>query len=255
MKSIWVIARNTFLDFIKGKVFYASLFAGVVLLVVTFVSVEFTYGVAGRVCLDIGLGLLSLSTLLFAIILGTQAIAKEVEGRTVFMIVTRPVTREQFYLGKMLGVILLLFVNFSFLMFLVTMLSSFYESFLHPWQYLASFYILMEAMIILFFCSLCSIMISQSLTVVLAILVYSAGHTIPQLIEANLIKKLPMIQNIFKILMSIIPNFHFLNVRDYILFANEIPSNYFLQSFVYFVFYAFCLILLGMLRIRKMNFE
>jgi ABC-type transport system involved in multi-copper enzyme maturation permease subunit len=252
---IWIIARNTFLDFIKGRLLYITLAMGILLLLVTWVSTEFTFGIASRVCLDIGFGLVSISCVLLGLTLGVNIIPLEVENRTIFMILTRNVSRVQFYLGKALGVFLLLFINFAFLFSLMLIMSSYYGASLELWQYFASGYILIESTLVLLLCTFFSLIVSRPLNVILTLTMYLAGHTIPQLIETNFIKKIDSLYLFLKYSMMVIPNFNFINSRDNILFATEVPSMYFLQSISYFIFYATALIFFGIYRIRKMNFE
>ena len=69
----------------------------------TYVATEFTYGVPERVALDFGLGMLSLSSLSISLFLGVSLLSKEIESRTVYMVISRPVPRFAFIIGKILG--------------------------------------------------------------------------------------------------------------------------------------------------------
>ena len=103
--KIFTIAYYTFKEIFKSKILVSVFFAGLGLMLVTYVATEFTYGVPERVALDFGLGILSLSSLAISLFLGATLLSKEIDSRTVYMVISRPVPRFAFILGKLLGLL------------------------------------------------------------------------------------------------------------------------------------------------------
>jgi len=100
---IWAIALNTFREARRNRVLWA------VLVVVAGVNVfgavlgEMTLGEQARVARDVGLGGVSLFGSLTAIVLGVSLLHGEIQRRTIHSIVSKPIHRWEFVLGKYLG--------------------------------------------------------------------------------------------------------------------------------------------------------
>lgn len=110
MHQVYIIAQNTFREAIRSKLLYV-LFAFVVLLIVVaalFGSVSI--GDQLQVIKNFGLFSLSLAGTLYVTIAGSTMLYKEIQRRTIFNVLARPVTRGQFLLGKFFGMVLSVFL-------------------------------------------------------------------------------------------------------------------------------------------------
>lgn len=115
LDKILIVAKYTLKEILKSKVLYITLVIGVALMIVTYVATEFTYGVPEKVSLDFGLGMLSLSSIGISIFMGATLLPNEIDSRTVYMVISRPVPRWVFITGKVVGLIGVLAVNFAIL--------------------------------------------------------------------------------------------------------------------------------------------
>ncbi|MEE9217921.1 MAG: ABC transporter permease subunit [Acidobacteriota bacterium] len=125
MDKTLAIAANTFREAIRDRVLYLLL--GFALLMIgssIFLSL-LTVGSREKIIIDLGLSAISLFGVLSAIFLGVGLVFKEIDKRTIYTIVTKPVGRAQFILGKYLGLVLTLSVN------LVVMTLGFYALLLY----------------------------------------------------------------------------------------------------------------------------
>ncbi len=68
-------------------------------------------GVEEIILINLGLGAISVFGLLIAIFIGIELVSKEIDRRTIYSILAKPVTRAEFILGKYAGLLLTLFVN------------------------------------------------------------------------------------------------------------------------------------------------
>ncbi|PCJ53744.1 MAG: hypothetical protein COA73_15010 [Candidatus Hydrogenedentota bacterium] len=102
------IAMNTYREAIRDKILYVLMFfAGVTILgskALGYISI----GQDMKIVMDISLASISLFGALVAIFVGTNLVFKEVDKRTIYTILSRPVHRYEFILGKYLGLALLL---------------------------------------------------------------------------------------------------------------------------------------------------
>lgn len=122
MGRIWALAFNTFRDAIRHRVLYGII--GVVFAVNLFAIVlgEMSLHQEARVARDLGLGGVSLFGSLTAIVLGVLLLYSEVKKRTIHTIVTKPIERYEFVIGKYLGMCITLsclVAMFAAVMFLI----------------------------------------------------------------------------------------------------------------------------------------
>lgn len=105
MTAILAIARNTFREAIRDKILYALVFFSVLGLCGTLVLGEMSLGEHDRLTRDLGLAGLSLFGVLIAIFVGVSLLYKELERKTIYAILPKPVRRFEFVLGKFAGMV------------------------------------------------------------------------------------------------------------------------------------------------------
>src|SRR5437773_3345899 len=112
MGKILGIARYTFVEIFRNKVYYVLiLFAGV-LLGSTLLLGNLGGEQRNRMIMDFGLASIESFSLLVAVFASVTLVLEEMESRTLYLILSRPVTRYQFILGRYLGLLLLLSVTY-----------------------------------------------------------------------------------------------------------------------------------------------
>lgn len=109
--TTWTIAATTFQEAIRRKWMSALLGFAVVMLAVSTFFTWMQPGEEQKFLRDYGIGFTVIMTLIAAIFLGVALIPPEVERRTIFTILSKPVTRLEFLLGKYLGLMATLLVN------------------------------------------------------------------------------------------------------------------------------------------------
>jgi ABC-type transport system involved in multi-copper enzyme maturation permease subunit len=103
MSAILAIALNGFREARRNRITSVLFVFAFVLVFSTTVSIEFTVATFDRVMTDFGLGVIGLIAPVLTLFLGTGLIPREIERRTIFMVVARPVSRTAFVLGKFFG--------------------------------------------------------------------------------------------------------------------------------------------------------
>lgn len=113
MTRVWAIARNTWREAIRDRIYLALLcFAGA-LLASSQVLSPLALGEGGRITRDFGLSALVLLGVLVIILVGTGLVHKEIERRTIMTLLSKPLGRGEFVVGKFLGLLMTLAVIFG----------------------------------------------------------------------------------------------------------------------------------------------
>jgi len=108
MIIVWALALAGFREAVRNRVtVVVGVFAGVLLLLTTIV-LNVTLFSLDRVVTDFGLSVMSLLLSGLAIFLSSGLISREIERRTIFLVVSRPVSRAQFVIGRFFGNLLTL---------------------------------------------------------------------------------------------------------------------------------------------------
>ncbi len=108
--SIFLIARNTFREATRDRLLVGVFVAGIVFFFATQVLSPLALGEARRLTVDLGLSSISVLGLLMVLLVATSLVAKEIERRTVFNLLARPLTRPAYLVGKWAGLCAALWV-------------------------------------------------------------------------------------------------------------------------------------------------
>jgi ABC-type transport system involved in multi-copper enzyme maturation permease subunit len=110
-RRVAAIARNAFREAVRDRVLY-NLVVFVLLLIAGAIFLgELSAGQEGKIIVDLGLSAILLFGVFIAIFVGVGLVYKEIERRTLYAILSKPIGRGEFLLGKYLGLCLTLFVN------------------------------------------------------------------------------------------------------------------------------------------------
>jgi len=111
MIKIWAVGLNSFREAMRDKILYTLLFFAVLMILASVGVAQMTIGEYDKVLHDLGLTAINLFGLMIAIFVGIGLVNKEIERKTIYTIVSKPVHRWQFLLGKFLGLVTTLAVQ------------------------------------------------------------------------------------------------------------------------------------------------
>ncbi len=105
MFKVYQIAKNTFRESIRDRILYVIAFFAAVMMFSSLALGWISIGDQLQVVQDFSLAVLSFFGALMAVFVGTGLIYKEIDKRTIYTILSKPVARWQFLLGKYLGLL------------------------------------------------------------------------------------------------------------------------------------------------------
>lgn len=122
MTAIFVIARNTLRQAVRERLFFNVAVFGVGMVLLSMVVAQITIGYSERVVRSIGLSGVTIAVDLVALLLSTSLIHQEIDRKTLFVVLTRPVRRWKYLVGRYLGLLMsvgLALIGFSIVFVLV----------------------------------------------------------------------------------------------------------------------------------------
>ncbi len=105
---ILAIGRNTFTELVRQKVFYFLLLFGLIMIGNSAFLAKFSFQEEFQMLKDVALGAMSIFLSLLAILATAMLLPRDLEDRTIFTILSKPVPRHEYLFGKLLGVLILL---------------------------------------------------------------------------------------------------------------------------------------------------
>jgi ABC-type transport system involved in multi-copper enzyme maturation permease subunit len=213
----------------------------------------------GKVAVDMALSTISFAGLLLVFFVGINLLAKDFDRKTVYMVLSRPVSRSQYIFGKFLGLFLLVTVAVVFLsvcgtlsIFLVKItFPTFFERFSWPLLFLAFVYIEMMLVLLVALSFLFASFASTSfITLILTIVAYLIGHVISDVKELVAspqvagIEVSSLTKTTVDVAYYLFPNLSFFDLKLQAAHGIAVSGSYILWTSAYFVLYvSICLVL------------
>lgn len=255
LHKLFLIALYTFREIFKSKVLLITLFIGFALMVITYVATEFTYGTPEKVALDFGLGMLSFSSLGIALFLGATLLPNEINSRTVYMVVSRPVPRWVFILGKVLGLSSILMVNVLILSVMTLLCSGLLGGEISSTTILAIIFNCLESVLLLLVVVFLSLFMNTTLSTVVSLFILVTGHAIKETQTTLFVKERGYLNVILEFYHMILPGFYKLNLKDFVIYNQSLDIHYLISSFIYGTFYSLALLILIIVIFNKKNLD
>ena len=113
MRATAWIAANVFRESVRDKVMYSLVGFAILLIATSYVLGQMTAGQDLKIMKDLGLSSIAVLGLFMAVFIGIGLVSKEVERRSIYGLLSKPVRRHQIVLGKFAGLALTLTVNIA----------------------------------------------------------------------------------------------------------------------------------------------
>jgi ABC-type transport system involved in multi-copper enzyme maturation permease subunit len=237
---IYHIARNTFREAVRDRVLYnlvafALLLSGAAILVG-----QISIDIERLVVIDLGLSAVSLFGVVIAIFIGIGLVSKEIEKRTLYTVLSRPVRRWEFIVGKFCGLAGTLIVNASFMAIGVFgALLYVAHKFGRPdaWIFVALYFVILEFFIICSLSLLFSSFSSPLLSAVFSFSLFVIGSF------ANDLRGFAALTHGFTrwvatVAACLVPNFSTFNVISNVAHQQPLGLHLVVQNTLYALFYS-----------------
>ena len=110
-----VVAINTFREAVRDRVLYNLVFFALMMIGAAILVGQISIGIERLVIINLGLSAISIFGLVMAVFIGVGLVYKEIEKRTLYSLLAKPIQRWEFLVGKYGGLLLTLLVNTSFM--------------------------------------------------------------------------------------------------------------------------------------------
>lgn len=252
-----VIASNVFREVIRDRALYLLGFFAAVMVAAVVLVPEVAASTENQIILDIGLAAIGLLGLVITVFVGTGLVNKEIEKRTVYVMVAKPISRTEFIVGKHWGlsaVIALLIVAMTAVYLGILSL----KQIPYPLESIAlsSLFQFLELSLIAAIAILFGVFTSSLLATLLTFAMYLMGHLSQDLLRLGEMAENPGLKQITEGIYLVLPDLTRLNLKNQAIYGVELlpPVPELLSSAAYGLAYTTLLLAIAILIFSRRQF-
>lgn len=251
---IYGVALNTFRESLRDRVLVALIVIAVIVMGSAKVIQPVAMGEAEKIIKDLGLSAITLFSVLVAVLVGGRLVYREVEKRTIYLLLARPVRRQEFILGKYLGLILVLLVSLALMtvgFYLVLLITGVKPE---PRLLLAVVMTVFELVLLTAVAVVFSTFVTPIASAVFTFVVYFIGHSTHLLKQLAAMTPSPIVKFLALLMYYLLPNLSNFNIRAEVVHGVPLNPEAFLLSAGYAFVYTFALLLISMAVFNRRDF-
>jgi Cu-processing system permease protein len=240
MRRVGVVALNTFREAVRDRVLYNLVFFALLMMAAAIVVGQISIGIEESVIVSLGLSAISVIGLLIAVFIGVALVSKEMDKRTLYALLAKPVRRWEFLLGKFGGLVLTLAVNTA-AMALGLLLAMLYVK--HSLErsdtvvLVAVYFILLKLALVVALALLFSCFTTSLLAILYTAGLYIVGLYVQELKNLPVDVMSPGMALFTRRLAYLLPNFENYNVMAMAAHGRAVPGALILQNTLYTAVY------------------
>ena len=268
MRATAAIAVSVFRESVRDKVFYNLVLFAVLMMASSFLIGQLTAGQDVKIIKDLGLAATSIFGLFMSVFIGIGLVSKEVERRSIYSLLAKPIARYQLVLGKYCGLTLTLAANMAVMAVALYSVLAYMAWGVPPearaaWDAPALDPALLKAMALifaelmlvtalaLFFSTFSSPMLSAALTVGL----YVVGHFSADLRNFQQVVDSPAAASFARGLYWVLPNLAQFDVKSDVVHGIHVPLGYLAITGAYAALYITMLLTIAALVFSRRDFK
>ena len=233
MRKIKVIALTTFRELIREKFFLVIVFVAVFLIGLSVLLGQLSFDESQKILADIGLTAVQISSLGLALFIGSFMLSREIEKQTCLLMLSRPISRTEFLLGKFGGIVLLISILDLTLPWALLALLNRWDLAGHMAQIILSIWL--EALVVLALVFMFSVFLRPVLAVLVGVVIFLCGNWLEDM--SFFAKKSQ--DSFFKVASEVakwcLPNFYRFNWKNYFFLEKGIASEEVGQLLLHYV--------------------
>jgi ABC-type transport system involved in multi-copper enzyme maturation permease subunit len=268
VSAIRLIALAVFRESVRDRVPLAIAGFGVLMVASSYLISQMTAGQDLKIVKDLGLAALSLLGLLIAVFIGIGLVAKEVEKRSIYSLLSKPVTREQLVLGKFAGLTMTLAVNLAAMSAALYAVLMYYQFTASPSQLaawpapptdprllIAIALVFAELALVTAVALFFSTFAGPLTAILLTLSLWVAGHFNADLRRFEEVVDAPAAAYVAKVLYYVLPNLAPFNIKAEIVHGVPVAASHVWLTLAYAVVYITLTLLGAMAIFRRRDFK
>ena len=252
---VFVVAKNTYIEMIRDRVLYFVVIFTVLFMFLCFALGQLSYKEIFRLSVSLGLGGIHLCFVGLTIFLGCNIFYREIERKTIYTLLAKPVSRTQYLLGKYFGLIALLLTMLMGFMLCFTLIEYFLDMPLLITSYYGFPGFFFEACVLLAVTFFFSCFTNPFLSATGALSFFLVGHWVYNLEKLSQETESKSFKMFANFIHRTFPDLERLNWKDYAILKSHVPYNDLIIPIVASLVWSCLFFLLALIIFREKDFE
>jgi len=252
---IWAIASNGFREVIRDRILYIIGLFALLTIAAWRLLPEVAAGTEDKILLDFGLASATVLGVIVAIFVGTGLINKEIEKRTVLVLIPKPLSRAEFIIGKHLGLSAVLGVLVAAMTVIYLVVLSLSKiSYPLGSILISELFLFLELSLITAVALLFGVFTSSIVATLLSFAVYLVGHLSQDMVKLASLTKNPSFQQATERLYLVLPDLSRLDLKNQAVYGLLPPADQLLTNALYGLVYTVLLLAIAILIFSRRDF-
>lgn len=253
MKTLLNIVLYSIKENFRTKIYLVVSIFSIVLVFIGFLLI----GLSGfeqpqRILVNTGIATMEIFCLVILLLNSINLFLQEIENKTIYLVLSKPVSRTKYIIGKYIGLLIVAFLSLFFMCCIHLIFIKIAKWYVTKEYFLTIFSIFLKiGMITSIALFLALAMTSQIASVIICLLVWIAGHFSLEFVFIIEKIKIKSIQILLKTIYYILPNFQYYNLKDYFESTYFVSKFSLLEGILYWIAYNTICICLACLLFRK----
>jgi Cu-processing system permease protein len=250
-----VVARMTFLEARRNRITWSLVFFCLLLVLTSYLFQEVTITAFDRIVRDVGMAAINAFGVLLAVFLGVNVVTREIERRSAYFVLAKPLARWEYLLGKLLGVWLTLILSLMLMLGAFLVETKVYRGPIEPVIFQAFWLFLIEILLLASFSILASSFTSSLISAFMSLSLYVSGHLSADLYVLTERSRSESRQIIGKVLFNVLPNLERLNLKTEVSLLTPVSAGSVATRTLYGLIYVTAFLLLAIAIFRRRDLK
>lgn len=252
MKSVFIIAKMSILENFRKHIFHVLCLLMLAVIAGSTMLSIYTEGVKIKMLKDLCMTTILFGGALLSITLSASGIPQDVETRTIYPIIARPITRFQYLLGKYLGTVITSSIGILGMAAIFGALIYFNQKSIDSFLILAVIFTIFEAALLAAITTTISTFSSPPIASISAFLIYIIGSIKISYLFGLIANNTNPISKFFgRVIYHILPNIECFNLKTALIHNEAVPTTYLLQVAFYGLLYSTAIFTFAVISLKR----
>ena len=252
--NVLTVAAQTFTEARRNRVFYSLFLFALVVVLNSVIFTEVTMATMDRVLKDTGLAAINVFALALTVFAGVGVINREIDRRSIYTVLAKPLSRFSYILGKYLGLVAVIFAT-SVAMFVGLLLAmKGYKTDIHTGIFLGFAGILLEVLVLGAVAVLCSTFTTSFISAFICAAVWISGHLSTEFVRV-VRKSAGAKRLVGEAVYYLVPNLERFNFKYHATYDQVVPMATFAAVVVFALAYASAALLGAVMIFQRRDFR
>ncbi len=249
------IALNTLKEIIRNRFLSLIVIFAILMIVFSIALWSLTIWENQKIIVDFWIGMIEIFWVISVLFIGSQLLFKEIDWKTIFLLLSKPIKRQDFILGKFLwlSLVITIITTLQSIIYLIVLMLNKINI---DWIILISlFFILLKLITLIAIVLFLSSFMSTILSIISSWLIFLLSQSYSVILDMAKNTKKEIIVYFTKWLWLFFPPFEAINIKDYIWSFVELSNRFYIYNTLYCLVYIWLILMFCILIFNRKTFE